>query len=76
MESIFNLIQIKSPTQYFLKERNRSDNKNPLGLRVTAHTWTEVYLGTVTMRVPQKPRSMCACQVALVVSDSLRPHGL
>ena len=61
MGSIFNSIQIKSLKQYFLQEINRSNSKNPLGIKVTANTWTKVYLSTVTMRVPHRPRSMRAC---------------
>lgn len=38
--SIFNLIQIKFQTHYFLKERNCSNNQSRLGLSTAAHIQT------------------------------------
>lgn len=48
MGSIFNLIQIKLQTHYFLKERNCSNNQSRLCGRTAAHIQTRDWLGTGT----------------------------
>ena len=69
MGSIFSLIQIKSQTRIFVKERNRSNNKSTPGLRVATHIWTRDWPGTVTTQAPHKPGGVTSKLCGLTISN-------